>query len=607
LKSQVRASEERNRVLLGEQIKTTEEKAQRSEATTRMISYFATSLLEQDTEEDIVWDLAKNCVAKLGFEDCVVYLLNEEGTALVQKAAYGPKSPNGREIQNPLNIPMGIGIVGSVAQTGQPKLVADTRLDPLYIIDDKPRLSELAVPIISNGQTLGVIDSENSRPNFFRQQHLEAVSAIASLCANKIVRVRAEGQLQRLNQELEKRILERTAELSRTNEKLRSSEERFSKAFLSSPCLMSLTRMNDGRVIDMNEGFLRILNKTKEEAIGKTTLELGLWGNDEERGQFLDALRTDGVVRYRERRFLIDGQEHVFLHSADVIKLQDAPCLLTVAIDISDRKRAEAELLKALDRERELSQLKSNFVATVSHEFRTPLEIIMSSGEILDRYLDRLRPEQRHEHLQAIHDAVRRMSALMEEALVLGKVESGKLQIDKTPVDLVNFCARVIEEIRAATEDRCPIELMTQDLPPMPALADESLLRHILTNLLSNAVKYSKPGATVSLLIAQADGHAIFQVADTGCGIPLPDQERVFNAFHRGQNVRKIRGTGLGLVIAKRCVDLHNGRIRFQSAVGQGTTFQVRLPLYPSHNNNSPNNTNSTWFHKKTEVRSIGI
>ena len=131
-------------------------------------------------------------------------------------------------------------------------------------------------------------------------------------------------------------------------------------------------------------------------------------------------------------------------------------------------------------------------------------------------------------------------------------------------------------------------------------------MRHILTNLLSNAVKYSKPGATVTLLVAYADGNAVFQVADTGCGIPAQDQERVFNAFHRAPNVRKIPGTGLGLVIAKRCVDLHNGRIRFQSEEGRGTTFQVRLPLFPNDNSNSAT-TNSTWFHRKNEVGPVGI
>ena len=115
---------------------------------------------------------------------------------------------------------------------------------------------------------------------------------------------------------------------------------------------------------------------------------------------------------------------------------------------------------------------------------------------------------------------------------------------------------------------------------PENANGDESLLRHIFTNLLSNAVKYSSPDQRVDFIVHREEHHAICRVADRGCGIPESDQKRLFQAFHRGSNVRQIPGTGLGLLIVQRCVVLHGGDIRFESAEGQGTTFTVRLPLF---------------------------
>ncbi len=241
-------------------------------------------------------------------------------------------------------------------------------------------------------------------------------------------------------------------------------------------------------------------------------------------------------------------------------------------------EQARGEALRLLARERELNELKSDFVSMVSHEFRTPLEIIMSSVDNLQRYRERLPAEKREQLLQTIHKAVRRMTGMMEEVLVLGRVESGRMEFKPVRFDLPAFCRRVADEIHSATGGRCPIDLQLNDIPST-ANGDESVLRHVLSNLLSNAVKYSPEGQTVILSVSQKVEEVIFQVKDRGCGIPAGDQERLFQAFHRGSNVRQVPGTGLGLVIVQRCVDLHGGRIRCESAEGQGTTFVVSLPL----------------------------
>jgi signal transduction histidine kinase len=260
------------------------------------------------------------------------------------------------------------------------------------------------------------------------------------------------------------------------------------------------------------------------------------------------------------------------------IQMSGRPIIQAVIVDITERKKAEAELLKSLAREKELSALKTNFVSMVSHEFRTPLGIIMSSSEILHAYFERLEKPEREEHLLSIEKNTRRMANLMEEVLLLSRVEAGKLTLDPQSVELPGLCRRLVDEVISATNRRNPIEL-TVEADVGEAFLDERLLRHILTNLLTNAVKYSSEGAPVSFAVSRLATKVHFEVVDRGIGIPEEDQKWLFNAFQRGRNVGSIPGTGLGLVIVKRCVELHRGTIRIESAPGFGTQVEVEVPL----------------------------
>ena len=242
---------------------------------------------------------------------------------------------------------------------------------------------------------------------------------------------------------------------------------------------------------------------------------------------------------------------------------------------------ARDELRRALDQERELGELKSRFVTTVSHEFRTPLGITMSAVELLRHYHERLPEDQRRELLDDIHRSTRHMGGLMEQVLVLGRVEAGQAGFRPAPVDLASLGQKLADEALSATNRRCPIEWRAEtDLSG--AVADEALVRHVFTNLLSNAVKYSPADSPVGFACRREEAEAVFTVTDRGLGIPEADRPRLFEAFHRGTNVGDIPGTGLGLVIVKRCVDLHGGSIAVQDTPGGGTTFTVRLPLWPA-------------------------
>lgn len=381
------------------------------------------------------------------------------------------------------------------------------------------------------------------------------------------------------------------AELRAGQARLRESEARFSAAFQASPAFIGILNMTDERYVLANDAYLNWLGYPREEVVGRTCVELGLWVNLEERDAVLEDMRTVGSIRQKECRWKNRrGELFTILLSAETIQLNDTPHLLSMALDITQRKRAEEELLKTLEREKELSQLKSNFVSMVSHEFRTPLGIIQSSAELLRDFHPKMLPEERQAQLESITRNTRRMAGMMEEVLVLSRLDAGKLDFQPAALDLNLFCRRVIDEVLSATNRRCTIELSLNSVIP-EAKADEQLLGHIFTNLLSNAVKYSEPGATVHFTVERDGRDALCVVRDRGIGISDEDQEQLFKAFHRGGNVGTRPGTGLGLLLVKRCADLHGGKVQVNSKIGDGTTVTVRLPVFAPTPTLNPNLT----------------
>ena len=247
---------------------------------------------------------------------------------------------------------------------------------------------------------------------------------------------------------------------------------------------------------------------------------------------------------------------------------------------IEDVARTEAladERERELQVEREVSRLKSSFVSMVSHEFRTPLGVIQAAGGSLQRYFSRLTEEQRAQLFGDISNSSRRMTDLIDEVLLLGKVESGSMKCDPVPVDLPVFCRRIIADVTANHPNGCAIEWVADKIPGEADL-DDSLTRIILTNLLSNAVKYSPNGKPVRLSVSRDEGVVVFEVRDQGIGIPADDQPNLFRSFHRSRNATGIPGSGLGLTIVKRCAELQGGTITFTSTEGVGSTFVARIP-----------------------------
>jgi signal transduction histidine kinase len=164
--------------------------------------------------------------------------------------------------------------------------------------------------------------------------------------------------------------------------------------------------------------------------------------------------------------------------------------------------------------------------------------------------------------------------------LLLGRVEAGRMKFVPEEMDLCSFCRQLTDEMASATRGRCPIRLHCEPTQFPPAQGDETVLRHILGNLLSNAAKYSKPNTTVEFTVRRSNANAVFKVQDFGIGIPASEGGKLFEAFQRASNAAPYHGTGLGLTIVKRCVDLHGGQVSFTSEEGRGTTFTVIIPMF---------------------------
>lgn len=246
--------------------------------------------------------------------------------------------------------------------------------------------------------------------------------------------------------------------------------------------------------------------------------------------------------------------------------------------DMTESKRVEAEIRTALKKEKEVNELKSRFVTMTSHEFRTPLTTILSSAELLQDYGYKWTEDKKLQHLQRIQIAVKHMIGMLNDVLLIGKAEAGKLDYQPILLDLVQFCHDLVEELQL-TANNHTIVFYSHEFS-ISAYVDDKLLRQILNNLLSNAIKYSPKGGSVQLELYCEQGEAIFHIQDEGIGIPAKDQDQLFNSFHRASNVGNISGTGLGLAIVKKSVELLTGKVLVQSEVGVGTKFTVTIPLH---------------------------
>lgn len=360
----------------------------------------------------------------------------------------------------------------------------------------------------------------------------------------------------------------------------------------------------DGNVTFVNPAAAQMIGWTIQDLIGKS-MHLVLHHSKSD-GSFYPAHECPIYEAFRDGRihrannevfWRKDGTSFPVEYISTPMQDQHGEVVGTVVAfqDITQRKWAETllqqtnedlelkvrdrtvELQRANEQLQELSELKSRFVSMVCHEFRNPLNNILLSSSSLDRYGAQLSAECRQQYLTGIKTDVERMTQMIDDILVIGKLEADKLALQPTRIELVQFCHTLITELRLVSSGQ-PISV-TSPHRQLTAELDEKLLRSILTNILSNSIRYSPDQTPISLQLLRRKKQVIFRISDQGIGIPPEDLPHLFEPFHRGKNVSNIPGTGLGLNIVKRFVDLHNGQVQVESQLNIGTTFTIILPM----------------------------
>jgi PAS domain S-box-containing protein len=297
---------------------------------------------------------------------------------------------------------------------------------------------------------------------------------------------------------------------------------------------------------------------------------------------YVVAYIIDSTFKKEAEQQLLTHRDHIERLNADLEqKVADRTHALLNTLE--QLEQSKDELARALAAERELGELKSRFVSMASHEFRTPLTAVLTSATLIEKYPGADQQDKRQKHLDRIRASVNHLNDILEEFLSVGKLEEGKTDAHPTEVDIAALVTETVADMQGMFKPSQTVQ--TQLDCPHPIWLDSSLLRKILVNLLSNAVKYSGSGSVVTISGHCTDGWLTLAVSDQGMGISKADQEHLFERFFRATNVTNVPGTGLGLHIVGRYVELMGGQVALQSELNKGTTVTLALP-YENHSAN---------------------
>jgi PAS domain S-box-containing protein len=398
------------------------------------------------------------------------------------------------------------------------------------------------------------------------------------------------------------------AEHELAKKKLQESEATLRKIFEASLDSIAINRLDDGRFIDVNREFVRTRGYTKDEILGRTPSELRMWADPNEFKEFVHALRSRGLVRNMEAGFRAkDGTVSVEQISGAVVEIDGESCTVSVSRDLSAVRKTEQELIETREAALAASQAKSEFLSSMSHEIRAPMNAILGMADVL--WETSLSFEQRR-YLETMRTNGSQLLNLINGILDLARIESGRFTLEAEPFDLNELVERVIETLGIKAHEK-GLELVSRISPDVPSglVGDPLRLRQILINLLSNAIKFTEQGEvmlTVEIAPRQRalhfpvatvrgaageNGHLgndsgdeallCFSVRDTGIGIPHDRLDAIFSSFTQADPAvaRKYGGSGLGLAIVKRLVELMKGKISVESKPGNGAIFYAVLPF----------------------------
>ncbi len=372
--------------------------------------------------------------------------------------------------------------------------------------------------------------------------------------------------------------------VSKDMTQIQLSEQKFSRAFQTSPAMMAVSNFISGEFIDVNNAFLENFGYTRSEILGKTNRELHILPDNQLREKIISRLDRGEEVRKMEIRMQSkEGKLKTGLLSADSIYIGDTRCLLTVTLDITERIRVEEELKKARTEAEEANLAKSEFLSRMSHELRTPMNSILGFAQLLE--MGGLNPAQM-KGVGHILKSGKHLLELINEVLDISRIEAGRLSLSLEPVHLGGILRETIDLVTPLSLPYHVHINLDSDIPnELYIRADRQLLKQVLINLLNNAIKYNHSNGTVTIGIEHHptgySANAMIRIAitDTGHGIPEADLPKLFIPFERiGAEKTRIEGSGLGLSVAKKLTEAMGGKIGVESRIGKGSTFWIELP-----------------------------
>lgn len=405
---------------------------------------------------------------------------------------------------------------------------------------------------------------EVSLSHFKENDELKVIAFIVDITE----RVKIEAEVLKLNTELEREVQFRTAEINAQNKLLRSIAENFPNG--------NIYVVNDNFIIEWADGSLiREMGLTDQSLIG-----LSFKNRLPEKDKNAIIIELEKLIAGQSIRYdLTDKNRHFTIHGVPLdLSLNANKRALLVELDVTSQRKAELEMQDNLNKEKELNEMKSRFVSMASHEFRTPLSTIISSATIIGKYPEATQQSQREKHIERIKRSVFNLTGILNDFLSLDKLESGAATFKNQPINLYGFTQELNEEFSAIKKENQT--LITDFKFEFDTInCDPVILKNCCLNLLSNATKYSKDDDFIDFTMYTSKTEFLTQVKDYGIGIPKDEQKELFSRFFRAKNVTNIQGTGLGLNIVKRYVDLMGGSITFESEVNSGTTFTIRIPI----------------------------
>jgi PAS domain S-box-containing protein len=376
-------------------------------------------------------------------------------------------------------------------------------------------------------------------------------------------------------------------EVARAEQALRQSEEKFSKIFHASPDWIIVVRLEDGLILDANEGFERLSGYAREEAVGRTTTELGLWAFPENRKRFVQDLRASGSLSDYEFEVRTRAGELRDMRTSSVaIEIGNVPCMISIVRDVTDQRRTEEEIRnlnvalehRVKERTAELEEANrelESFSYSVSHDLRSPLRAIAGYAKVIEEdYAAQIGEEGRAQLDRIIFNAIR-MGELIDDMLDFSRI--GRAEMKRAPIDMVNLARDVLAELPEAVAGG-RVEVRIKDMPD--AHADRSLVRQVWSNLIGNALKFTRHREKADIEVGGMleAGEAHYYVRDNGAGFDMAYSNKLFHVFQRLHRDTAFEGTGVGLAIVARIVQRHGGRVWAEGVVDEGATFHFTLP-----------------------------